>query len=113
MSTLRELRIYVAKPDRLEELVDRWENHYSEIFEDHMTVLGYYVSHPENKDMPTGVALLLEHEDRAHVDRTFAAAKADPRMEKAAGPTGSSLVEDWERIFLYPLDFSSKHTSEE
>lgn len=113
MSTLRELRIYVAAPDRLDELIDRWEHHYREIFEDHMTVLGYYVSHPENRDMPTGVALLLEHPDRAAVDRSFAAAKADPRMEKAPGPTGSTLVERWERIFLYPLEWAERDTSDE
>ena len=106
MSKLYELRIYVAFPDKLEALLDRWEHHYRGIFEDHETILGYYVSHPESDDMPNGVALLLEHDDRAAVDRSFLAAKTDPRMEQAPGPQGSSLVERWERIFLYPAEFA-------
>ena len=104
MPKLVELRVYVAKPDKLEDLVERWERHYLEIFREHETILGWYVAHPAGKDMPTGVALLLEHADRAAADRTFMAVKTDPRMETASGPQGSSLVETWERTFLYPVE---------
>ena len=112
MPGLYELRIYLAKPDKLEPLIERWETHYKEIFEDHCDVLGYYVSHPERSLEPTGVALLLAHEDRADVDRTFAAVKTDPRMETAPGPHGESLVEDWQRIFLYPMEQLSEPSDE-
>ena len=101
---LYELRIYLAKPDKLEELIERWGTHYKEIFEDHCNVIGYYVSHPEREPEPNGVAMLLAHKDRADVDRSFMAFKTDPRIETAPGPQGYSLVEDWQRIFLYPLE---------
>lgn len=101
---LYELRIYLAKPEKLEPLIDRWEHHYRQIFDDHCDVVGYYVSHPDQSPEPTGVALLLAHADRRDADRSFMAVKNDPRIETAPGPQGYSLVEDWQRIFLYPLE---------
>ena len=105
MTSLYELRTYVARPGRLQLLRDRWEKHHHAIYADFHTLIAGFLSRAGGAE-PNGVALLLQHEDRRAVDASMAALIASNRMNEIPGPPGSTVVDHWERTFLYPLSVS-------
>lgn len=117
--SLYELRLYVARPGTFDVMLDRWATYHHAIYPDYHTVLGSFVAHvdsdadhragtdAESTYEPIGFAMLLEHEDRADVDRRMQALVASDRMNQVPGPLGTSYVDHWERTFLHPLDVST------
>ena len=106
MTELYELRTYVAQPGKLGVLAGQWSSHHHAIYSDYYTVLGGFTSRPAPDGQENGVALLLEHENRAEVDVNMNRIIASNRMNEVPGPPGRTLVDHWERTFLYPLDGS-------
>jgi hypothetical protein len=105
MTYLYELRTYVAQAGRLPILTGKWESHHHAIYADFHTLLAGFVSRVGPSE-PDGVALLLRHDDRRAVDSSLAALIASNRMNEVPGPPGPTVVDHWERTFLYPLSVS-------
>jgi hypothetical protein len=102
---LYELRTYVAKPGQLTALAAIWESRHHAIYADYHRVLGGFVATAADA-AADGVALLLQHDDRAAVDRSLDGIFQSHRMNEVPGPPGTTTVQRWERTFLYPLDCS-------
>jgi len=109
-SRLYELRTYHAEPGKLNDLLARFRDHTTRLFEKHgMTNIGYWVP-VENKD--NLLIYLLAHKDAAAAQKSWGAFRADPAWvavkkasEDAAG--GSLTVPDGVKsLFLKPTDFS-------
>ena len=108
-SGLYELRLYVARPTTFPVMLEKWTSHHYAIYPDFHVVPGVFVARRGGEACdaePTGIALLLQHEDRAAVDRSMAALIASDRMNQVPGPPGTTYVDHWERTFLHPLDIS-------
>lgn len=56
-----ELRTFLARADRLEDLVEQWESVFHPLFARQHRVLGVFLAHPERSELPVGVAVLLRH----------------------------------------------------
>ncbi|HEU0103420.1 MAG TPA: hypothetical protein VFR07_13970 [Mycobacteriales bacterium] len=98
MPHLYELRTYVAAQDQLEALVEQWEQGLHQAVAACHPVLGAFVAHPERAVMPTGVALLLRHDDAADAERGLVA---------VPGTAYDELVASVTRQFLQPMQFSA------
>ncbi len=99
-----ELRTFVAKEDRLAELVELWESAFYGIFARSHDVVGAFVAHPERSAMPTGVALLLRHETPSQGPND--APVPPTAAEVGPGPGLDDLVERTVSQYLDPLAFS-------
>jgi hypothetical protein len=112
MDKLYELRVYVTHPGRYSLLHDQWEADHFAIYADYHVVLGGFDAlSRDGVEVGTGaelgIAVFMEHEDRAAVDRSMKAVIASNRMNEIGGPPGETIVHHWERTFLYPLVMES------
>ena len=105
---LLELRIYATQPGMCQVLHDQWESDHHAIYADFHTVLGSFDALDRNSAEAgagdeLGIAVFMQHDDRTAVDASMNALIASNRMNEVAGPPGRSIVDHWERTFLYPL----------
>ena len=103
---LFEMRVYYAKPGKLDALNARFRDHTLKLFTKHgMTNLGYFVptDNKENK-----LVYFLAFPDRASRDASFKAFGADPDWKAAAKESekDGKLIERIENAFLTATDYA-------
>ncbi|MBI5915312.1 MAG: NIPSNAP family protein [Bacteroidetes bacterium] len=101
-----ELRIYTASKGKLNDLLKRFRNHTTQLFENHgMTNMGYWtpLDNPEEK-----LYYVLSYPDRAAREASWAAFMADTTWQRVwkESEVDGSLVTKVESIFLKTTDFS-------
>jgi hypothetical protein len=101
-----EMRTYYATPGKLDDLMARFRNHTTRLFEKHgMINIGYWLplTNTENK-----IVYLLAFPSRDARDKAFKEFGADPEWQKAASESEKNgrLVAKAESVFLTPTDFS-------
>ncbi len=103
---LFEMRVYYAKPGKLDALNARFRDHTLKLFAKHgMTSLGYFVpvDNKENK-----LVYFLAFPDRAAHDAAWKAFQADPEWKAAAKESekDGKLIDHIENAFLTATDYS-------
>ena len=101
-----ELRIYTASKGKLNELLKRFRNHTTQLFENHgMTNLGYWtpLDNPEEK-----LYYILSYPSRAARENAWADFSADSTWQRVwkESEVNGSLVAKVESVFLRTTDFS-------
>ncbi|MEY4034027.1 MAG: hypothetical protein RIR91_1453 [Verrucomicrobiota bacterium] len=104
---LFEMRVYYAKPGKLDALNARFRDHTLKLFAKHgMTSLGYFVpvDNKENK-----LVYFLAFPDRAAHDAAWKAFQADPDWKAAAKESekDGKLIDHIENAFLSATDYSA------
>jgi hypothetical protein len=103
-----ELRTYTTLPGKLPDLLARFRDHTTKLFEKHgMQNIGYWVP----KDAPRSentLIYLLAHSSRDAAKKSWDAFRADPEWQKAAkaSEVNGKIVDKVESVFLDPTDFS-------
>jgi hypothetical protein len=103
-----ELRIYTCHPGKLPDLLKRFREHTTQIFEKHgMTNIGYWVP----KDAPkseTTLYYLLAYPSREAATASWKAFREDPEWQKVSkdSEANGKIVEKVESTFMDPTDFS-------
>ena len=101
-----EMRTYYAAPGKLDNLLTRFREHTTKLFENHgMVNVGYWLplTNSENK-----LIYLLAYPSREERDKSWKAFGADPVWQKVAKESerDGKLVNKVESVFLAPTDFS-------
>jgi hypothetical protein len=101
-----ELRTYYAAPGKLDDLLGRFRNHTTRLFEKHgMVNIGYWLplTNAESK-----LVYLLAYPSREARDESWKAFGADPDWQAAARESerNGKLVSKVESVFLTSTDFS-------
>ena len=106
-----ELRTYHASPGKLDDLLARFRDHTTALFDRHgMTQFGYWVP-TERKDGAGEVLIyILAHRSKEAAEASFKAFRADPewvRVKAASEVNGSLTVTNGvQSVFMLPTDFS-------
>jgi hypothetical protein len=103
---LYELRTYQALPGRLDNLLARFRDHTTKLFEKHgMTNVGYWVP-VDNKD--NLLIYLLAYPDKASRDASWKGFMGDEEWKKVAGESEKSgkIVGRIDQVFLASTAFS-------
>jgi hypothetical protein len=104
-----EIRTYITEPGKLPDLLKRFREHTTKLFEKHgMTNIGYWVPADEPRSANT-LIYLLAHDSRAAADKSWKDFRADPNWIKAkeASEASGKIVAKVESIFANPTDFSA------
>lgn len=109
-----ELRTYVASPGRLENLLARFRDHTTTLFEKHgITNIGYWVASDGEGEPTETLIYLVAHESREAAKASWAAFQADPTWvevrAKSEEVAGGSLTLSVNSVYLEPTDFSALH----
>jgi hypothetical protein len=107
-STVFELRVYTAPPGKMPDLLKRFENHTTRIFERHgMVNIGYWLP-IEQKDGDK-IYYILKHKSRAAAAASWKAFGADPEWIKVSTESEANgpIVSGVESTFLTATDFSA------
>lgn len=103
-----ELRIYHCNPGKLPDLIARFQNHTTKLFEKHgMKNIGYWVpTKPENNDL----YYILSYPTKESRDLSWKNFIADPEWEKVRTESelNGKILASIESIFLTSEDFSPK-----
>lgn len=103
-----EMRTYYTHPGKLPNLLARFRNHTTKLFEKHgMTNIGYWVP----QDAPgkdNTLIYILSHSSRDAAMASWKAFQEDPEWKKAreASEQSGKIVEKVERVFMDAADFS-------
>jgi hypothetical protein len=100
-----ELRTYIAAPGKMPELLKRFRDHTTQIFEKHgMKNIGYWVSEKE----PETLIYVIAHKSRAAADKSWAAFRKDPEWvsARAESEKGGPLTKSVKSVYMTPTDFS-------
>jgi hypothetical protein len=106
---LFEIRTYSTEPGKLPDLLKRFREHTTKLFEKHgMTNIGYWVPTDEPRSQNT-LIYILAHDSRAAADQSWKDFRADPDWIKAkdASEANGKIVTKAESVFASPTDFSS------
>ena len=104
-----EIRTYTTTPGKLPDLIKRFREHTTAIFEKHdMTNIGYWVPTDEPRSKNT-LIYILAHPSREAAKKNWEDFHKDPEWQKVqkASEAGGKLVEKVESIFADPTDFSA------
>ena len=107
-STVFELRVYTAPPGKMPDLLKRFENHTTRVFERHgMVNVGYWLP-IEQKDSDK-IYYILKHKSRAAAAASWKAFGADPEWIKVSTESEANgpIVSNVESTFLTSTDFSA------
>lgn len=107
-SPVFELRVYTTHPGKMPDLLARFKNHTTKIFERHgMVNVGYWVP-IEEKDGDK-LYYILKHNSRAAAEASWKAFGADPEWVKvrAESEAKGPIVLGVESKFLTSTDFSA------
>lgn len=103
-----ELRIYTAAPGKMAALNSRFRDHTCKLFEKHgMTNIGYW-NPTDPKEAERKLYYILAFPSREAADKSWKAFGADPEWKavREASEKDGRLVENVERVFLHPTDYS-------
>lgn len=103
-----ELRVYTAHPGKMPDLLARFKNHTTKIFERHgMENVGYWLATEQKND--DKLYYILKHKSRTAADASWKAFAADPEWKKvhAASEANGSIVAGIESTFLEATEFSA------
>lgn len=103
-----ELRMYHAKPGKMDALKSRFGDHTDALFRKHnMKSVGYWS--PEDAKISQELFVyILEHPSREEAEKNWAAFQADPEWKKvkADSEANGPLVDHIDRYFMDPTSFS-------
>ena len=107
-----ELRTYTTNDGKLPNLLARFRDHTTQIFEKHgMTNVGYWV--PEDaKDHPTSTLIyIISHDSRDAATENWRTFRDDPEWKRVAEESrlGGRIVANVESVFMKATDFSRLH----
>jgi hypothetical protein len=108
MGRVYELRTYTTHPDRLDELIQRFEDHTIRLFEKHgMESVAYWVPQDEPASENT-LIYVLAHRSREEAMANWTAFSQDPEWQavRAASESDGPIVEEVVRVFMDPTAFS-------
>ena len=103
-----ELRTYVSKEGKLDNLLARFRDHTTRLFEKHgMENIGYWVA----ADAPasqTTLIYVVAHKSREAATASWDAFRKDPAWVKAktASEANGAIVDNVTSVFMNPTDFS-------
>lgn len=104
-----ELRTYTAPEGKLDDLLARFRNHTTRIFEKHgMTNVGYWL--PQDTALRRNTLVyLLAHPSREAGEQAWRAFAADPEWQRVAEESqrDGRIVQSVQRMWLDPTDFST------
>jgi hypothetical protein len=106
--TVYELRTYVCLEGKLPDLLARFRNHTTALFEKHgMENVGYWVPSdgPQSK---TTLIYVLRHKSRAAAKASWDAFRTDPEWVRvrAESEAKGKIVDHVDSVFMEPTDFS-------
>jgi len=104
-----EIRTYTTEPGKLPDLLKRFREHTTKLFEKRgMTNIGYWVPTDEPRSANT-LIYILAHDSRAAADQSWKAFRSDPDWIKAkeASEASGKIVSKVESTFADPTDFSA------
>ena len=100
-----ELRTYTTNEGKLPDLLKRFRDHTTRIFEKHgMTNIGYWVP----KDKPNTLIYVIAFPSREAATKAWDAFRADPEWQKVskASEENGKIVTHVDSVFMDPADFS-------
>ena len=103
-----EMRTYTAVEGKLDQVLARFRNHTTRIFEKHgIQNIGYWVPNDEPRSKNT-LIYIVAHPSREAAAKAWAAFRADPEWQKARteSEAAGKIVLKTESVFLTPADFS-------
>ncbi len=103
-----ELRTYTAPDGKLSDLLARFRNHTTTLFQKHgITSVGYWVPQDAPASANT-LTYIIAYPNREEAKRRWAAFQADPEWQKAwaASEVNGRLTGKIESVFMDPTDFS-------
>jgi hypothetical protein len=104
-----EIRTYTTEPGKLPDLLKRFHDHTTKLFEKHgMTNIGYWVPTDEPRSKNT-LIYILAHASRDAAKKSWDGFKSDldwQRVQKASEASGK-IVSKVESIYAEPTDFSA------
>ncbi len=102
-----EQRIYEAMPGRLPDVIARFRDHTTKIFERHgIKNIGYWT--PSVGEWSDRLIYIVAFEDAGQRDRAWASFRADPEWAEvtAASEANGKIVKRVSNSLLTPTDFS-------
>lgn len=107
-SRVFEIRTYTCEPGKLPDLLKRFREHTTKLFEKHdMTNVGYWVPTDEPRSGDT-LIYVVAHPSREAATRNWDAFRSDPDWIKAkkASEANGKIVTKVESVFAEATDFS-------
>ncbi|MBL8173117.1 MAG: NIPSNAP family protein [Bryobacterales bacterium] len=104
-----ELRTYYTHPGKLNDLLARFRNHTTKIFERHGMKNVWYGVPQDSPKKENTLIYLLAHESRDAAKKSWDGFRADPEWKKVqtASEVNGKIVEKVESVYLDPTDFSA------
>ena len=103
-----ELRTYTAVEGKLDQVLARFRNHTTRLFEKHGIVnIGYWVPKDAPRSQNT-LIYIVAHPSQEAAAKAWAAFRADPEWQKARteSEVNGKIVLKTESVYLTPADFS-------
>ena len=103
-----ELRVYTTHPGKMPDLLARFKNHTTKLFERHgMENVGYWL--PTEQKNGDKLHYILKYKNRAAADAAWKAFAADPEWIKVRTESEANgpIVAGVESTFLVATDFSA------
>jgi hypothetical protein len=103
-----ELRTYTAKDGKLENVIARFRNHTTKLFEKHgMKNIGYWVPADSPASQNT-LIYIISHKSRDAAKASWDAFRADPDWVKVKSESeaNGAIVDHVVSVFMNPTDFS-------
>lgn len=107
-TTVFELRVYTSPPGKMPNLLARFKNHTTRIFERHgMINVGYWLPVEQKED--DKIYYLLKHKSRTAAEASWKAFGADPEWIKVSTESEANgpIVSHVESTFLTSTEFSA------
>jgi len=104
-----EIRTYTTEPGKLPDLLKRFREHTTKLFEKHgMTNIGYWVPTDEPRSANT-LIYILAHDSRAAAKQSWADFQSDSDWKKVkeASEADGKIVSKVESIYADPTEFSA------
>ncbi len=103
-----ELRTYTTHDGKLDDLLARFRNHTTKLFEKHgMKNIGYWVPQddPQKKDT---LIYVISHASRDAAKKSWEDFRADPDWKKVqtASEANGKIVQKVDTVYMDPTDFS-------
>jgi hypothetical protein len=103
-----ELRTYVSKEGKLDNVVARFRDHTTKLFEKHgMENIGYWIAADAPASQNT-LIYVVAHKSREAAKASWDAFRLDPEWVKArtASEANGAIVDKVTSVFMTPTDFS-------
>lgn len=103
-----ELRTYTTHEGKLDDLLARFRNHTTALFEKHgMKNIGYWVPQDDPQKKNT-LIYIISHESRDAAKKSWDAFRNDPDWKKVqtASEANGKIVRKVDAVYMDPVDFS-------